>query len=192
MAVLKMILWGINQIKLSEIMWQRIRTVPKYWTLTFVARIYSWDVSKSSAHSGNAQTFPFLSALLMYDITNLSFFLVSTIPRYHFVSFPSAQNAITCSHCTISLYFWHIAPILLLNISLMLVGTASDLPIIPCVTLHESLMVIYLEHLALLKYEIRFCEYSSFERLWWFLFNRKTAAVGIMDMQVIRAYLTSL
>ena len=123
MAVLKMILWGINQIKLSEIMWQRIRTVPKYWTLTFVARIYSWDVSKSSAHSGNAQTFPFLSALLMYDITNLSFFLVSTIPRYHFVSFPSAQNAITCSHCTISLYFWHIAPILLLNISLMFVGT---------------------------------------------------------------------
>ena len=137
---------------------------------------------------------PFLSYQLYSCIMKLThdFFLVSTILRYHFVLFPSTQNAITCSTCTISLSFWDIAPILLLDMSLMFVGTASDLPFIHCVTLHKSLMVICLQHLALLKYEIRFCEYSSFQRLWWLLFNQKTTAVGFSDMQVIRAYLTSL
>ena len=105
----------VSSIRLSEIIWQRICIVPKYWTLTFVARICSWDVSKSSAHSGNVQSSPFLSALLMYDITNLSLFFSFYYTKIPFclISFnPERNDVFSLYYFTFFLaYSSHIATI---------------------------------------------------------------------------------
>ena len=59
-----------------------------------MARVCSWDVSKSSAHLGNVQTFPFLSALFMYNETNSWFFFSFYYTKIPFclISFNSERN----------------------------------------------------------------------------------------------------
>ena len=141
----------------------RIHTEPKYCTFTFDAIICSTEVSKISAVSGKVQLCLLLSACIMYEISNLSDFSASTMPRYHLAICSSNQYAIICFP---NLYLVSVCPS---PVSLSLstnVSARSVYPAIPYMILQRSSTVMRLQHLALFRYDIQFSAYSVEVRFW--------------------------